>query len=94
MMRQRAYISSMLIIVAALAACSSYDTDNAKRCGVTEEQLRSGIDQVSEKKPYSGEKLGRCELIVDDARNVLIITPDIKRSVENMIAREKAGSKN
>jgi hypothetical protein len=84
----------VILIAAALAACSSIDSGSARECGVTEEQLRDGIEQVSSKSPYAGQKPWRCYLIVDDARNVLIITPDIQRSVENMIAHENAGSKN
>jgi hypothetical protein len=40
--------------------------------------------------PYSVKSVGSCDLIVDDARNVSVITPEIQRSVENLIAREKA----
>jgi len=43
---------------------------------------------------YTGRRVGQCELIVDDARNVMIITPEIQRSVMNMIAREKAEARN
>jgi hypothetical protein len=73
-----------------LTGCGSDIDANAPKCGVSEDQLREAIEAVSDMDPYSGRSLGRCDLIVDDARNVSVITPGIKRSVEDMIAREKA----
>jgi len=79
-----------LISAAALAGCSSYGSGDARKCGVTDSELRSGIKELSTQEPYSGRRLGRCDLIVADAREVTVITPEIQRSVENMIARENA----
>ena len=44
--------------------------------------------------PYQGKKTGKCDLIVDDARHVSVITLEMQRTVENMMAREKAGTSN
>ena len=80
----------LLGMAMTLVAFSSHDVGDAASCGVTEAQLRNGMENASKMKPHSGHKLGQCNLIVDDARNVSIITPKIQRSVEKMKAREKA----
>jgi hypothetical protein len=75
---------------ALLTGCGPDVGSNAAKCGVSDDQLREAINAVSRMSPYSGKTVGKCDLIVDDGRNVSVITPEIERSVENMIAREKA----
>ena len=80
--------SALLIIV----ACTSHHREEASKCGATEAQMSQAVDEVSRMEPYAGKRVGRCELIVDDGRAVSIITPEIQRSVDNMIALENAES--
>jgi hypothetical protein len=77
-----------------LTACTAHGRVDASKCGLTEAQLRQSIQEVSGMTPYTGKRAGRCDLIVDDAREVTVITPEIEKRVEEMIAREKAESKN
>ena len=77
-----------------LAACNSNVAADAAKCGVSKAQLDRAVEATAEMRPYSGRNIGRCDLTVDDARNVVIITPEIRQSVENLIAREKAEAKN
>jgi len=81
-------------MVLLLTACSSQSPQDAKKCGVTDTQLRKAIDVVAQQEAYSSRRIGRCDLLNDDAGNVSVITPEIKREVENMIAREKAVADN
>ena len=75
-----------------ITACSSPAPGQAQKCGVADAQLREAIDEATQQKPYSSLQIGRCNLLNDDAKNVVVITPEIQREVENMIAREKAES--
>jgi hypothetical protein len=71
-----------------LAACSSHDREEASKCDLTESQLREAIHEVSQMPPYAGKRFGRCDLIVDDGRDVSVITPETQKRVEEMIANE------
>jgi len=82
-----------LAIALALLGCSSQAAENANKCGVTEDQLARAIDKVAEMPPYSGSRLGQCDLIVDDGHNVAVITPEIQQRVEKMLAQEKTETK-
>jgi outer membrane biogenesis lipoprotein LolB len=84
----------LLFSALLLTACSTHGREEASKCEVTEAQLRQAIQKVSRMSPYTGKRAGRCDLIVDDGRAVSVITPDVQKRVEEMIAREKAESKN
>jgi hypothetical protein len=84
------------IVVASallLTSCSNQARENASKCGLSEAQLRQAIQEVSRMSPYAGKPAGRCDLIVDDGGEVSVITPEIQKRVEEMIAREKAEAK-
>ena len=85
---------ALICIFAALAGCTSHAGEDAKKCSVSVAQLKKGMEMVSKMQPYSGQQVGRCDLIVDDTRNVSVITPEIRRSVDSMIARKKLETKN
>ena len=87
-MRRTAVLLSL-----AITGCGPQTYGDPSECGVAEAELRQAVEEVSEMTPYSGKPLGQCDLIVDDGHNVLIITPEIKRSVERMMAREEAEAK-
>lgn len=84
-----------LAVLLGLAACSDTTElrDVAEKCGVTEAELKKGKEDVAALKPYSSRQLGKCHLMNDDAHNVLVVTLEIQRSVEKMIAAEKAEAK-
>ena len=65
-----------------LVACSSHDSEDASKCGVTEDQLRQAIEEVSSMTPYSGKPIGRCDLIVGDGDDVHVITPEINEALK------------
>jgi len=74
---------------AGLAGCAPHFEDDAKQCGVSVAQMEMVAKLVAKMRPYSGQRVGRCDLIVDDSRHVMVITPKIQRSVCEMMAREK-----
>jgi hypothetical protein len=82
--------SAGLMFVAALIGCSSGMSEKARDCGVTESQLRGAMEAVSEMKPYTGQKIGQCELLVDDAGNVSVTTPPQRSDAAKAIARDRA----
>jgi hypothetical protein len=82
----------LVLVTLALQACSP-SLDDAEECGLTEVQLRQAIDEVSEMNPYTGKRVGQCELIVDDGDTVSVITPETQRRVDDMVAQEKAQQK-
>ena len=79
-----------LPLVLMLAACSGHGREEARKCGLTEAQLSDAVHEVSRMAPYAGKRFGKCDLIVDDGRNVSVITPETQKRVEEMIANEKA----
>ena len=81
-------LTALLILV----GCNAHDLSEARDCGLSEDELREAIKGVAKMAPYSGRESGRCDLIVDDAGNVSVITPEIQRSVDEMMAREEAAN--
>ena len=79
-----------LLFLVAIAGCSSVTDGNADDCGVSSDEFDKAVEEVSEFEPYTGRTLGTCELIVNDAEFVHVITPETREGVERMIAEERA----
>ena len=73
-----------------LAGCNSVTDGNAEDCGVSSAEFDQAVEEVSQLQPYTGKKLGQCELIVNDAEFVHVLTPETQEDVERMIAQERA----
>ena len=93
---------TLLISLAALSLSSckegkSYgeppDSILTSECGVSESELATARQLVSQQQPYSSGKVGQCDLIRDDTPYVAVINPKIRSSVDAMIAREAAEKK-
>ena len=70
----------LTLITLSLAGCSFVTDGSAEDCDVSSVEFDKAVNEVSQLRPYSSRQVGTCELHVNDAEFVHVITQeDIER---------------